>query len=81
MSDITKQKVYEAAKRWVADAEQPLDELIAAIREHRTEERDAQAEKPAEAQAETPAADDEAKPEGEAAPVQEPAATDPPDAA
>lgn len=59
MSDITKQKVYEAAKRWVADAEQPLDELIAAIREHRTEE----------AKADT------------AEPVQEPAPTDPPDAA
>jgi len=40
MSDVTKQKVYDAAKRWVADAEQPLDELIGAIKEHRTAERD-----------------------------------------
>ena len=59
MSDETRQKVYDAAKRWVADAEQPLEELIAAIKEHRT---------------------DEAKTE-EAAPVQEPASTDPPEAA
>ena len=40
MSDETRQKVYDAAKRWVADAEQPLEELIAAIKEHRTAERD-----------------------------------------
>ena len=40
MSDETRQKVYDAAKRWVADAEQPLDDLIAAIKEHRTAERD-----------------------------------------
>ena len=39
MSDETRQKVYDAAKRWVADAEQPLEELIAAIKEHRTAER------------------------------------------
>ena len=40
MSNETRQKVYDAAKRWVADAEQPLEELIAAIKEHRTAERD-----------------------------------------
>ena len=40
MSDETRQKVYDAAKRWVADAEQPLEELIGAIKEHRTAERD-----------------------------------------
>lgn len=55
MSDVTLQKVYDAAKRWVADAEQPLDELIDAIKEHRTAERDEA--KPTEAAPEVSATD------------------------
>ena len=39
MSDVTRQKVYDEAKAWIADAEQSLDGLIAAIKEHRTAER------------------------------------------
>jgi hypothetical protein len=81
VSDITKQKVYDAAKRWVADAEAPLDELIAAIKEHRTAERDEQSANQEQEQTEKPAETDEAKPEGEQTPVQEPAQTDPPAAA
>jgi len=47
MSDTTKQAVYEAAKRWVADAEQPLDELIEAIKAHRTDEASQSVPEPA----------------------------------
>lgn len=38
MSDSTRQKVYEECKKFVADAERPLEGLIEAIKEHRTDE-------------------------------------------
>lgn len=53
MSDLTRQKVYDEAKRWVADAEQSLDGLIEAIKEHRTAEQNEPAPEPAEPE-ETP---------------------------
>ena len=59
MSNTTKQKVYDAAKRWVADAEQPLDDLIEAIKAHRTDEANPAPE---------PAADPTPAPEPETVP-------------
>jgi len=47
MSDLTLQKVYDEAKKWVADAEQSLDRLIQAIKEHRTDEQNAGTPEPA----------------------------------
>lgn len=58
MSDVTKQKVYDEAKKWSADAEQSLDGLIAAITEHRTDEAKSEPE---------PAADPTPEPEPDAA--------------
>lgn len=81
MSDITKQKVYEAAKRWVADAEQPLDELIAAIKEHRTAERDEAGPTSSNAAESTPSEQDETPSPGSDSSGNGEPAVDPPDAA
>ena len=81
MSDETRQKVYDAAKRWVADAEQPLEELIAAIKEHRTAERDEANPTPASDQESQSPSGSETGDGASDEPVQEPASTDPPEAA
>ena len=81
MSDETRQKVYDEAMAWIADAEQSLDGLIAAIKEHRTAERNEAGPTEPEPTA-TPTSEQSASssPDSETSGESE-AATDPPAAA
>ena len=81
MSDVTRQKVYEECKLFVADAERELDGLIAAIKEHRTAERDeAGPTEPASETSAQPSADESSAP-SEPSTGETEAPIDPPEAA